>query len=139
MASSRCPVVQQLSSYPASTIRAAEPSASRPPLLAERDDQVQVRGHAEHVVDRLVRAEPMVNTRPASIGSHTHRSVDQLPCRPFRFKAKRAGTASGHAAVQRGVVRCRLAQWAGGQDSRRSLGRIERFGHGSTLCRGQRA
>ncbi|CNN04297.1 Uncharacterised protein [Mycobacterium tuberculosis] len=28
-------------------------------VLAERDDRVQVRGHAEHVVDRLVRAEPM--------------------------------------------------------------------------------
>lgn len=59
-----------------------------------------------------------------------------LPCRPFRFKAKRAqdGVRVGHAAVQQASCDVVLAQWAMfGQDSRHGLGRIERFGHGGHL------
>lgn len=109
----------------------AEPAASALEQLIDLAREAD--GYDYFRSDDPVAAAGFVVSDVAAAG-HPH--FRGLPCRPFRFKAKRAqdGVRVGHAAVQQASCDVVLAQWAMfGQDSRHGLGRIERFGHGGHL------
>ncbi|COW39268.1 Uncharacterised protein [Mycobacterium tuberculosis] len=131
------------SSYPASTIRAAEPSASRPYSSCSQSVMIGSRSGVTPSMSWTASSAPSrwVNTRPASsVGSHTHRSSTNCLAGHSVSRRSARRTASGSATPLSSRRRA-MSSSLNGPCSARILATAWVASNASatvaTLCRGQ--